>query len=257
MRPTKIILYSVNLPPKVHWGLLFVTFWFRTLDRKVLKLTVSSESWNGRCLYKKEWLTKFNKNFRTPRRPPLHLGISPKQKNKGENTYSFVHCPMFGGGSLFTGSNLEHKFTGNRAVALKGRLIKVWAQKLTLQMAEKMITFPKMVAAPLPKRTRVFRVCLTIWEVSKYLFGLPRLLVLLFLRLGRKFGEIYALFRLFAGLHQIRTLLHHKANKSRWTKTKSNAKTKGKKKQEFWTIFATQDNLNILEEIIWNKSGEE
>ena len=37
-----------------------------------------------------------------------------------------------------------------------------------------MITFPKMVAAPLPKRTRVFRVCLPIWEVSKYLFGLPR-----------------------------------------------------------------------------------
>ena len=29
---------------------------------------------------------------------------------------------MFGGGSLFTGSNLEHKFTGNRAVALKGRI---------------------------------------------------------------------------------------------------------------------------------------
>ena len=80
-----------------------------------------------------------------------------------------------------------------------------------------MITFPKMVAAQV-----FFRVCLPIWEVSKYLFGLSRASVS---EGGGKFGEIYALFRLFAGLHQIRTLLHHKANKSRSTKTKTNMNT--------------------------------
>ena len=106
---------------------------------------------------------------------------------------------MFGGGSLFTGSNLEHKFTGKGAVTLKGRIYQSLSTEIDATNGGK-------------KEKCFFRVCLPIWEVSKYLFGLSRASVS---EGGGKFGEIYALFRLFAGLHQIRTLLHHKANKSR------------------------------------------